>query len=196
MQRSHLRFDLRRCAKLIVLALALMVLAVFCEVLPDLFAALPHSTQETFAERFLVLLLVLYWVSLILAVIGGAVLTIVIVRARRGGVRCPTANRLLLLCGSTLLCLGVIEAASAVWLAWAHRFPDLPTRFPVTPSDELHIAVIGGSSARGHPYHRRLAVDRQDSLHGELDAAVCLAAGWSPTCWRGRGRRWRRRTRR
>lgn len=158
MQRSQLSLDFRRCAKAIVLALAVMVLAVFCGALPELFAIPPHSTQETLAERFLVLILILYWVSLILAVIGALVVTIVIVRAGRGGVRCPTASRLLLLCASTLLCLGVIETASAVWLAWAHRFPDLPTRFTVTPSDELHIAVIGGSSALGHPYQDRLSI--------------------------------------
>jgi hypothetical protein len=158
MQRSQLRFDFRRCVKPIVLALAVIALTVFCAALPELFAILPHSTQETLAQRFLVLVLILYWVSLILAVIGGALLTIVIVRARRGCVRCPTANRLLLLCGSTLLCLGIIETASAVWLAWAHRFPALPTRFTVAPSDGLHIAVIGGSSARGHPYQDWLSI--------------------------------------
>ena len=52
----------------------------------------------------------------------------------------------------------VIEAASAVWLAWAHRFPTLPTRFTASPSDELHIAVIGGSSAKGQPYQDWLSI--------------------------------------
>src|SRR5262249_30027555 len=101
---------------------------------------------------------ILYWVSLVLAVFGGVALTVVLVRARRSGMRRPTAARLLLLCASTLLCLGLIEAASAVWLAWEHRFPNLPTQFPLAASNELHIAVIGGSSARGQPYQEWLSI--------------------------------------
>ena len=86
---------------------------IFCAVLPEVFATLSHSTQEALAERFLWSILIVYWVSLGLAVIGGGVLTIVIVRARRNGIGQPTAARLLLLCESSLLCIGILEAAGA-----------------------------------------------------------------------------------
>ena len=158
MRKSVLRFDVRRCLKPIVLAATVVVLAGASAVAPALFATLPHVTQEALVERFLWALLVVYWGSLIPAVAGAAILTIVLVSARRAGSRRPTAARLLLLCLSTLFCLAFIESGSAVWLAWAHRFPALPTRFPASPSDELRIAVIGGSSAKGQPYQDWLSI--------------------------------------
>ncbi len=70
------------------------------------------------------------------------------------------ALRTLLLCGSTVLGLGVAEMASAVWLAWIHRLPALSGRVasPVHPGDEVSIVVIGGSSALGVPYEGWLSV--------------------------------------
>jgi hypothetical protein len=181
MRGSQSRFDFRRCVKPIVLATAVAVLAAVSAVVPELFATLTHSTQEMLVERFLWLVLILYWVSLALAIPGGSILTIAMVRARGGSVKRPTAARLLLLCASTLVCLGFIEAASAVWLAWTHRFPDLPTQFKVSPSDELRIAVIGESSARGQPYHDWLSIGPivawklQAALPGRVVVADVLA---------------------
>jgi hypothetical protein len=157
-QRSGLHFDIRRCVKPIVLATTVVVLAGVSAVVPDFFAILPHTTQEVLVERFLWVVLVLYWASLVPSVVGGAILSILLVIARRAGSRRPTAARLLLLCISTVFCLVFIESASAVWLAWEHRFPALPTQFPASPTDELHIAVIGGSSAKGQPYQDWLSI--------------------------------------
>ncbi len=98
-------------------------------VLPTLFLVLPQAAQEAVVERFLWTVLVLYWAALIPAVVGGAILTVLMVRARRTGARRPTTARLLLFCASILLGVGILETGSAVWLAWAHRFPALPTRF-------------------------------------------------------------------
>ena len=127
-------------------------------VVPTLLPLLPGATQEALVERFLWVVLVIFWASLVPAIIGGAILPILLVRARRAGSRRPTAARLLLLCMSTLFCLGLIESASAVWLAWAHRFPALPTQFSASLRDELHIAVIGESSAKGQPYQEWLSI--------------------------------------
>ena len=77
-----------------------------------------------------------------------------------GGPSRAAAARWLLLCGSTVLGLGLAEAASAAWLAWIHRLPTLPGRFvaPARPGDAVSIVVIGGSSALGVPYEGWLSV--------------------------------------
>ena len=80
-----------------------------------------------------------------------------------------------------MLCLAIAEAASSVWLAWAHRFPNLPTRFNAAPENELRIAVIGGSSAIGQPYQDWLSIGRivawklQPELGGPTVVADVLA---------------------
>ena len=88
-------------------------------------------------------------------------------RARPGGVCAPgapprvprpIAARLWLLCASSLISLGGVELAAAVWLAWLHRLPVLPTRLAESPPDEASIVVIGESSARGYPYQPWLSV--------------------------------------
>ena len=89
----------------------------------------PHATQEAIAERFLWTVLVLYWVSLVPAVVGGAILTISWSGPGATGSSDRWRPACCLLCASTLLSVVMIETGSAVWLAWAHRFPNLPTRF-------------------------------------------------------------------
>ena len=77
-----------------------------------------------------------------------------------GGPSRAAAARWLLLCGLTVLGLGLAEAASAAWLAWIHRLPAMPSQFvaPTRPGDEVSIVVIGGSSALGVPYQGWLSV--------------------------------------
>ncbi|MGP0068657.1 MAG: hypothetical protein ACLQGP_34285 [Isosphaeraceae bacterium] len=150
--------DLRRLARPIGLAAVVMAWFAASAALPDVLQALPPSAQEAIVERFLWTVLVLYWAALIPAVVGGVVLTVVLIRARRQRARRPMAARLLLFCASTLIGVGVLEAGSAAWLAWVHRFPTLPTRFRSSPGNELHVAVIGGSSAVGQPYQSWLSI--------------------------------------
>ncbi len=80
--------------------------------------------------------------------------------AWRSGWTRAGAVRWLLLCGSTVLGLGLAEAGAAAWLAWIHRLPSMPGRFaaPTRPGDEVSIVVIGGSSALGVPYEGWLSV--------------------------------------
>jgi hypothetical protein len=157
-RESGPRFDVRRSVKAIVLAVTVLVFAGASAIVPVLFPMISHANQEAVVERFVWVVLALYWASLVPAAVGGAVLTILLVSARRAGSSRPTVARLLLLCVSTLFCLVFIEAGSAVWLAWAHRFPALPTRFHASPSDELRITVIGESSAKGQPYQDWLSI--------------------------------------
>jgi tetratricopeptide (TPR) repeat protein len=179
--RSVFRFDARRCAKAVLPVSFVVVVAGACAVVPTFFNGLPHETQEQIVERFLWTVLILYWISLVPAVVGGAYLTIVVVRARRQRVNRPMAARLLLLCASTLICLVITETASSVWLAWAHRYPNLPTRFTAPAGDELQVVVIGGSSALGQPYQDWLSIGPivawklQPALHGRRVVADVLA---------------------
>jgi hypothetical protein len=103
-------------------------------------------------------LLVGYAALLTTALLGTVGLAWYVLRGRRRRLRRPIAARLWLVCASSLIGLAGAEGGAALWLAWAHRLPVLPTRFPGPPSDETSIVVIGGSSAHGFPYHPWLSV--------------------------------------
>jgi tetratricopeptide (TPR) repeat protein len=156
--KIKLHFNIHRYAKLTIIATAAAALAGVCAVVPELFVTLPPTTQEVFAGRFLGTVLVLYWISLVPAVCGGLILVLVMLKARRERIKRPLASRLLLLCGSIIVSVAMIELASGAWLAWAHRFPHMPTDFTASTGDELRIVVIGGSSARGQPYQDWLSI--------------------------------------
>ncbi len=104
-------------------------------------------------ELFLRGLLIGYSAGLGLALVGIITLPAVLLSARRRGVRRPRMARLLLLCSSFLVSLVGLEAASCLWMAWSHRLPVLPTRFPPAPADEISIVALGGSSGLGYPYN-------------------------------------------
>jgi hypothetical protein len=179
--QSVFPFDVLRCAKAVIPVAFVVVVAGACAVGSAYFVLLPHAIQDLIAEWFLWTVLVLYWVALVPAVVGGAFLAFLVVRARRQRMKRPLAARLLLLCASTLLCLVITETASSVWLAWAHRLPNLPTQFTAPAGDELHVAVIGESSARGQPYQDWLSIGQivawklQPALHGRKVVADVLA---------------------
>ena len=56
------------------------------------------------------------------------------------------------------LSLALLEAYSALYRAWTHRLPTLPTRFHPKAAGETRIVVIGGSSALGEPYRPWVSV--------------------------------------
>jgi hypothetical protein len=97
-----------------------------------------------------------------LAVLPAAVIGTVVSGglARRAGRNRVVAVRGMLLCGSTVLGLGLAEAGAAAWLAWIHRLPTMPGRsvYATRPGDAVSIVVIGGSSALGVPYEGWLSV--------------------------------------
>ncbi len=158
MRQSEPRFDFRRCLNPIALATVIVGITGLAAVMFTMFETSAHATQERVAEWLLGSILALYWALLFMAVVGGPILTFLVVRARRAGVKRPAGARLLLLSLSSLLGLILIETVSAVWLSWAHRFPNLPVRLSNSPGNELRIAVIGGSSARGQPYQDWLSI--------------------------------------
>ena len=85
---------------------------------------------------------------------GALGLAVYVLRGRHQQVRRPIAARLWLLCAASLISLGGVELAAAVWLAWLHRLPVLPTRLAEPPPGETSIVVIGESSAGGTPINR------------------------------------------
>jgi hypothetical protein len=120
----------------------------------------PRSLGRHLTEWFLRGLLLGYAATLAAAVLGTLGLGAYVLhgRRRRVRVRRPVAARLWLLSASSLIGLAGVEAASALWLIWAHRLPVLPTRFAPAPAGEASIVVIGESSARGFPYQPWLSL--------------------------------------
>jgi hypothetical protein len=178
---SRSRLDVRRLARPIGLAASVLAWIAALAVLPVLFLTLSPATQETLAARLLLAALIVYWAALIPAVVVGAASAVLMVRARRARTRRPITARVLLACTSTLLGVAILEAGSATWIAWAHRYPALPTRFLDSTGDELHITVIGGSSAKGQPYQDWLSIGTivawklQSALPGRRVVADVLA---------------------
>lgn len=129
-----------------------------------------------------------FLLAVVIVPAGLAAVIVLIVRARRRGGRTPIpAMRILVILGSSLLGLGLLEAFSAVWLAWSHRLPALPTRFANGgPGDgQIDMVVVGESSALGVPYNPRLSMGQilawqleqvlpGQRVHVEMRAAVGL----------------------
>jgi hypothetical protein len=118
----------------------------------------PQPLGRHLTEWFLRGLLVGYAATLVTALLGTFGLALYLNRERRRRVRRPIAARLWLLAASSLIGLAGVELGAALWLAWAHRLPVLPTRFAEPPPGETSIVVIGSSSAHGFPYHPWLSV--------------------------------------
>ncbi len=172
------RTDLRRLVRPVLLAVAaFLALALGPAWVVVWFDHLvPRATQRTLAMGFLQTLQLGQLAGLALATIGLAVGLPWLRRARRRRAPWHGAAKLVLLSLATLLSLGLLEAAAAVWLARTHRLPPLPTRFEADPirqalrsdeaepalargdADELHLVVVGESSAEGQPYHPHFSV--------------------------------------
>jgi hypothetical protein len=136
-------------AALVIMAAALHAVDVWLPLFPR---DLGHRLTEIFLRSVLIgYALVLIMIPLLL------VLTILLIsRSRR---RRPLAARMALFCASGAIAVVGLELTAAAWLAWVHRFPSLPTEFPVAAGrDELSLVVIGGSSALGYPYDPALSV--------------------------------------
>jgi len=101
-----------------------------------------------------------YSVLVVVVPVSAALLGARVVRARRRGASRPALARALVLCFSTMVGLVSSEAAATAWHTWITSLPTLPTRFSEKPRDEIHLVVIGESSAEGVPYHPWLSVGK------------------------------------
>jgi hypothetical protein len=147
----------RRIARLVVPAMIIALTVVGLQLLAIGFPMLPRSNRRWVVEWLLRFMLAGYATILAGAILGIFFLGTAVYLTRRRGQGRALPARLLLLCVSILLSLAASEATAAVWLAWVHRMPVLPTHFD--PDDgRAHIVVLGGSTALGHPYSPTLSV--------------------------------------
>jgi hypothetical protein len=149
----------RTVARVVCPIAALMILAAALHAVDEWLPHFPREPGRRLTEFFLRSVLIGYAAVLIavpLLLIASAWL---LLRSRSNGLRADAVARVALLCGSAAIAVVGLELAAAAWLAWVHRFPTLPTKFPVAPGrDELSLVVIGGSSALGYPYDSALSV--------------------------------------
>jgi hypothetical protein len=117
---------------------------------------LPRYCLTQLAVGVLQTFLLLYFVILIVAALGTAVLGWVVWQSRSKG----RVARWFLLCGSTLLGLIVAEAVAAARHSWIRGLPAMPRQFPGPPGSDHDglIMVVGDSSALGVPYEGWLSI--------------------------------------
>ncbi len=149
----------RRFVRLVLPALVVSLAFYGLMLLWFRFQMLPRPERRRIVELGLRAMLVGYALVLGGSLLGGLATGRATYRAMRLRGDWKRPARLFLLCGSTLLSLGMVEAGSAAWLAWEHRMPALPTRF--APDDGRgRIVVLGGSGALGHPFNPNVSIGR------------------------------------
>jgi hypothetical protein len=181
-----MRWGRRKLAQMFALAALVALGAAALLVMPDMALMLSRPVRRRLTDDFLETLRVAYAVTLALAVPAVLILSNVLLKARRRGVRRPVLARLLLLSVSCMLGVALLEGGAALWLAWAHRLPKLPDqfaavpqrspgqeprraslsfdtptlpdRFAESPASSVSLVVIGESSAQGFPYYPWLSV--------------------------------------
>jgi hypothetical protein len=158
-------FDWGRVARILLQVVAVVLVLVIVRVVPLWAVAVyqqwvPYRITRQIAIGFLQVVRIAYGVLVVAVPLGLVFLSIRLARARQRGAIPLVSARLLLLCASTLVGFVLLEAAAAFWLAWVHRLPDLPTRFAAKAPNEIHLVVIGESSARGFPYYPWLSVGK------------------------------------
>ena len=142
----------------------------------------PQPLGRHLTEWFLRGLLVGYAATLSMASLGAVGLAVYVLRGRRRRVRRPIAARLWLLCAASLISLGGVELAAAVWLAWLHRLPVLPTR--------LAGAAAGRGVDRGHRRIERPGVSLSTVALARPDRRLATGEGAARAAVpRGRSRR-------
>jgi hypothetical protein len=139
-------------------AVALGVAAAGLVAAPDLVLVAPPDVRARVVEGFLRAVLVVYVAALLLAGPGTLLLAALAYRAWRRRRFRPWMGRGVLAGLSLLAGLGLMELGAALRDAWAHRMPALPTRFAPAPAGELHVVVVGESSALGDPFGPWLSV--------------------------------------
>ena len=175
-----LRWGLVLRAVVPVLLLALIGSVVV--LVPDWMWTLPLDQRRRVIETFLRGVLVVYFLGLVAGSVGTPLLGWLAFRSWRRGQFRPWPGKTALACWGTLVALIGAEAGAALWNAWVHRTPTLPTRFPEpTPAGQVRLAVLGESSAAGELYQPWLSVGKilawqlQEAIPGTTYVAEVLA---------------------
>ncbi len=148
----------RRLIRLIVLSAAVVLLASALLVIRAWIPLLPRGVRRGLTEGLLRAVLAGYVALFLASALAAPLLAFLLFKSHRARRRRPVLERAVLLGGSCLLSLVLLELGSTGWRLWMHRFPELPTSFPAAPADEFRIVVLGGSSALGEPYRPWLSV--------------------------------------
>jgi hypothetical protein len=153
-----------------------------------LFGQLSRSTQRRAILGFLNAFLVGYLVLLGLAVFGFLFSARAVLRARRFRTSRALPARILALSAAVLVGLALMEMGAAWRLAQLRAVTPLPTQFSAPKAaGEIHLVVVGESSAEGHPYHPKLSIgqivawglemafpDRRVTLEMRASGGICL----------------------
>jgi hypothetical protein len=124
-----------------------------------LFGKLSSALQRQIIIGFLWSMLSAYLIGLALAVAGVLLSLVRLTRSRQP----PPARRRLLrnfaVCLALSIGMALMELGAAARLAHLHRESPLPHKFPEAKAPgEIHVVVIGESSAMGHPYDPNFSV--------------------------------------
>jgi hypothetical protein len=157
-QSSLTRRPVPRLIKMVAVALPLALLFAGLMVISLWIPLLPRPIRRSLTEILLRTVLFVYAAVFLASFAGTPLFGWLIARSRRSGRMRPAFVRGFLICGSCLVSLISLEAGSAGWRAWIHRFPSLPVKFESAPPDEFRIVVLGESSALGEPYRPWLSV--------------------------------------
>ena len=115
-------------------------------------------TQRGLTEGCLQAVLFGYAALLFISIVAAPLLAAVLFKSRRARRNRPLIAKALLIAGSCLFSLVLLELGSTFWAIWMHRFPRLPVSFPAADPSSFRIVVLGGSSALGEPYRPWLSV--------------------------------------
>ncbi len=150
---SARRFPIKLSAIGVGIALAIALM----QVLPEYFRLLPRSTRRTAIDGFLRTLMWGHAAAWLLASAGFIAFVLLSIREPD---RRRRFARLGLLCGSTVLALGLGEMGGLIVSHARHRRaePILSGNLKKGSADTLRLTVIGGSSARGYPYQPHLSI--------------------------------------
>lgn len=141
----------------VMAGVVLVIVAVLLTV-PEWLLTYPRSVRARVVEWFLHGVLIAYGLALLLAGPGTLGFAICAYRSARRRAFRPWMGRGALVGLSLMLGLMLMELGAGIWGAWTHRMPVLPTHFPTAPANEVHIVVIGESSALGDPFGPWLSI--------------------------------------
>ena len=156
---SGARGPIVKAARLLALALPVVLLVLAVLVLPGYVPLVPRWIRRRVVEAVLRGLLAAYFGASFLAGPGMIFFGWRVLQGRKERRPRPWSARWLALGTACLVGLTMLEAGAAGWRAREHRMPRLPTTFAeASKPGESRIVVIGGSSALGHPYDPWLSV--------------------------------------
>lgn len=158
-------------------ALLIMIALGVRAVAPHWYHGLSKSTKQQVIDDFLFVVGAAYPISVAIASIASIALARSAIRDRRERIRRGVESRytkikirLLTASIATVACAAIVEAGSAAFWNWMHRSPAPPAFRSVTrrsydqtrtiPERDVHVVVVGGSSAAGYPFDETFSIGR------------------------------------